>query len=100
MDPEFSWPETLAAIARYRMPFGLFGPEKYPPSGVPIYDLPVEYLAWFATRGWPKGRLGQLLEIVYQAKADGNDLLFDPLRKAAGGRFRFRPEHRRNIKFE
>jgi uncharacterized protein (DUF3820 family) len=81
------------------MPFGLFGPANYPPDGVPIYDLPIEYLAWFAVRGWPKGNLGELLEIVYLAKADGNDCVFDGVRRAAGGRYKFRPEHRRNYNF-
>ena len=29
------------------MPFGKYGPLHFPPRGVPLYDLPVEYLAWF-----------------------------------------------------
>ena len=29
----------LADIGRMRMPFGKYGPEHFPPSGVPIYDL-------------------------------------------------------------
>ena len=37
----------LAEIHKTRMPFGMFGKEKYPPGGVPIYDLPEEYLSWF-----------------------------------------------------
>ena len=41
----------LEQISRYHMPFGMFGPKHYPPKGVPIYDLPAEYLAWFALEG-------------------------------------------------
>lgn len=99
MDAEFSWKDTLEEIARYRMPFGLFGPRSYPPQGVPIYDLPIEYLAWFAVRGWPKGKLGRLLEVVYQLRADGNDFVFDEIRLANGGRFKFRKEPSRNYAF-
>jgi uncharacterized protein len=81
----------LREIANLSMPFGKFGPAHFPPKGVPIYDLPVEYLGWFAAKGgFPKGRLGQLLEIVYQMKVDGNDSAFDPMRRAAGGRTQLR----------
>ncbi len=76
----------LADIARLHMPFGKFGPEHFPPHGLPIYDLPAEYLQWFSQRGWPRGELGRLLRIVYQMKADGSDAAFDPMRHAAGGR--------------
>ena len=81
----------LAEIARMRMPFGKFGPQHFPPHGVPIHDLPVEYLGWFAKKGWPRGRLGELLRIVHQMKVDGADEVFDALRRAAGGRTLLRP---------
>jgi len=78
---------TLGEIARTFMPFGKYGPKEYPPRGVPIYDLPYEYLSWFARKGnFPKGRLGELLEFVYLAKRDGADAVFDPVRKLRGGR--------------
>ena len=77
----------LAEIGRTHMPFGKFGPAHFPPHGVPIYDLPAEYLMWFANKaGFPKGRLGELLRMVYQMKADGSDAAFEPLRERAGGR--------------
>ncbi len=102
MDP--SNPQDLAAemardmdeISRMKMPYGKFGPQHFPPDGVPIYDLPAEYLGWFANKaGWPKGKLGRLLQIVHQMKADGSDIAFDPLRKRAGGRTQLRPERQR-----
>lgn len=90
----------LAAIADMRMPFGKFGPQHFPPEGVPIYDLPAEYLGWFAQKNsWPRGRLGELLKMVHQMKADGSDLAFEPLRKRAGGRSRLRPERQRDFRF-
>jgi uncharacterized protein (DUF3820 family) len=76
----------LAEIEQMRMPFGKFGPAHFPPAGLPIYDLPAEYLAWFAQHGWPKSRLGELLHMVYQMKVDGSDLAFEPMRQRAGGR--------------
>ncbi len=88
--------EDMAAIERMRMPYGKFGPQHFPPHGVPIFDLPVEYLAWFAQKGFPKGRLGDLLKIVHQMKADGSDFAFDDMRKRNGGRTPLREPRRRD----
>lgn len=90
----------LVEIGRMRMPFGKYGPKEYPPRGVPIMDLPPEYLAWFKMNGFPKGRLGELLEQVFEIKAVGMDAVFDPMRTANGGRFKFRPAPKRVRKFE
>lgn len=76
----------LAEIGSTFMPFGKFGPEQHPPHGVPLFDLPLEYLAWFERKGWPQGRLGELLKILHQLKADGCDQIFDKFRRARGGR--------------
>jgi len=43
----------LRDIGKTNMPFGKFGPNFHPPSGVPIMDLPPEYLSWFKERGFP-----------------------------------------------
>lgn len=64
----------LNEIASTQMPFGRH-------SGRMIYELPAEYLQYFATRGWPRSRLGYLLQVVYQMKADGGDAVFEALRK-------------------
>ena len=90
----------LQEISQARMPFGKFGPGAYPPAGAPIMDLPVEYLAWFHERGYPKGRLGELMAQVFEIKATGMDSVFDPLRSAAGGRFPLGPKRRRSFDFE
>ena len=92
--------ETLSEIARYRMPFGKYGPANYPPSGVPLYDLPAEYLSWFKAKGgFPKGRLGELMEIVHALKVDGSDTVFDPIRRKAGGRTVLRPQRKKDFRF-
>ena len=56
------------------MPYG-----KY--AGKKIADLPGHYLAWFAREGFPKGELGELLELMFTL--DHNQLrgLLDPLRQ-------------------
>ena len=81
----------LVEAGSWRMPFGKFGPKEYPPGGVPLIDLPVEYLSWFKQQGFPKGRLGELLAFVWEIKANGMDMVFDPVRKANGGRTRLTP---------
>lgn len=63
----------LEEIARTVMPYGRC-------AGRPLYELPAEYLQWFAAKGWPKGRLGELMRIVFQMKADGSDVAFDAFR--------------------
>lgn len=101
--PDSNDPEALRAllteIADYYMPFGMFGPTKYPPRGVVLYDLPLEYLGWFKAKGFPKGKLGQFLEVVWELKSNGLDALFDPFRKAQGGR-RLGNKKKRSIKFD
>ena len=90
----------LAEIAITHMPFGKFGSKAYPPSGVPITDLPEEYLAWFKERGFPKGRLGELMAQVFEIKAVGMDCVFDPIRQARGGRFPLHAQRTRRFHFE
>jgi len=89
----------LAEIERTHMPFGKFGPKFFPPRGVPIYDLPVEYLRWFAVKGFPESRLGELLRIVHQMKVDGADCAFDAARARAGGKRSLRQPRVREHKF-
>jgi uncharacterized protein len=76
----------LAEMMRTHMPFGKYGPAHFPPRGVVLCDLPLEYLAWFARKGFPQGRLGELLRSLHQLKTDGCDEVFDPFRRQRGGR--------------
>lgn len=66
--------QELVELAQYRMPFG-----KY--KGRRLIDLPEPYVVWFAQQGFPKGRLGELLGMVYEIKVNGLEYLFEPLRK-------------------
>lgn len=65
--------EKLLELAQTRMPFG-----KY--SGRLLIDLPEPYVVWFSQQGFPKGKLGEMLQSVYEIKVNGLEYLFDPLR--------------------
>jgi len=56
------------------MPFG-----KY--SGRLLIDLPEPYVVWFAGEGFPPGKLGRMLQTIYEIKVNGLEYLFEPLRK-------------------
>jgi uncharacterized protein (DUF3820 family) len=86
MDRE-TFRRTLEEVGRTRMPFGKYGPGAFPPDGLPIDELSLEYLEWFRGKGgFPQGRLGALLAFVHQIKAVGMDEVFEPARQARGGR--------------
>lgn len=71
-------PEILLQLVSMKMPFG-----KY--KGTLLCDLPDFYLAWFKKQGFPKGKLGVLLETIFEIKSNGLAFLLDPLKK--GGRY-------------
>jgi len=66
--------EILLQLVVMKMPFG-----KY--KGTLLCDLPEFYLAWFKKKGFPKGKLGVLLETIYEIKLNGLAYLLDPLKK-------------------
>ena len=61
-------PSILTDISSMKMPFG-----KY--KGTLLLNLPVSYLEWFNRKGFPKGRLGILLQTLYEIKLNGLDYL-------------------------
>ncbi|MEE4239926.1 MAG: DUF3820 family protein [Desulfopila sp.] len=63
----------LLELARYRMPFGRY-------AGLRLIDLPEPYVVWFSQKGYPEGKLGEMLQIVYEIKVNGLEYLFKPLR--------------------
>lgn len=65
--------QILIQLVRMKMPFG-----KY--KGALICDLPISYLEWFASKGFPEGKLGMLLSTIYEIKINGLDYLLKPLR--------------------
>ena len=89
-DPEIPDAENLRKlveeIAQTHIPFGMYGPAKYPPKGCPLMDVPQEYLAWFQAKGFPKGKLGRLMEQGVVLNGTGGHCLFAPSRNPTGGR--------------
>lgn len=63
----------LIALAQMRMPYGAH-------KGKLLIDLPEHYVVWLAGEGFPKGKLGEMLQTVYDIKANGLEYLFEPLR--------------------
>lgn len=74
--------DYLVDLKTYRIPFGKYGPHHCPPNGRLIHELPLEYLVWFRERGggFPTGRLGELMEFVYEVKSVGAGEVFLELR--------------------
>lgn len=67
-------PQLLQQLVVMKMPFG-----KY--KDVVLCDLPVSYLEWFQRKGFPKGKLGMLLETMLVIKMNGLAQLLEPLKK-------------------
>lgn len=70
-------PELLVVLVKMKMPFG-----KY--KGTVLCNLPVSYLEWFNRKGFPEGKLGMLLQTMYEIKLNGLEYLLEPLKKNNG----------------
>ena len=66
--------DDLKHIVSWQMPFGRF-------RGRCLAELPEEYLLWFARRGYPSGRLGYLMELTLEIKANGQEDILRALRQ-------------------
>lgn len=63
--------QFLIKLAHTKMPFG-----KY--EGRYLIDLPEYYVVWYHNKGFPKGKLGDMLLQVYELKLNGlEDLIRD-----------------------
>ena len=80
-------PRILTDLARMRMPFGRY-------AGRRLIDLPEPYVVWFKRQGFPRGRLGVLLETLYTIKENELEQLLDPLRERSDPRYRPPPSNR------
>lgn len=69
----------LLDIIKTKMPFG-----KY--KGSVLRCLPVGYLEWFSVRGFPKGKLGRKLLVLYEIKLNGLDSLLTAIEKELSGK--------------
>lgn len=64
--------QDLVKVANTKMPFGKF-------KDRPLIRLPEEYLLWFVDRGFPAGKLGDLMKLTLEIKINGLEELIYPL---------------------
>jgi uncharacterized protein (DUF3820 family) len=60
--------DILTELTTMQMPFG-----KY--KGTILCYLPEPYLVWFKQKGFPAGKLGIMLETLYEIKLNGLEYL-------------------------
>ncbi|QYJ79824.1 DUF3820 family protein [Shewanella acanthi] len=66
--------QQLVEAVNQIMPFG-----KY--AGRRLLELPEPYLVWFHQQGFPKGKLGEQLALIYEVKLNGLEGMLKPLLK-------------------
>ena len=66
--------QKLVEAVNQVMPFG-----KY--AGRKLLQLPEPYLVWFYGKGFPEGKLGEQLALMYEVKLNGLENMLQPLLK-------------------
>ena len=64
--------ESIKEAINQTMPFG-----KY--AGRRLFHLPETYLVWFNKQGFPSGKLGEQLALMYEIKLNGLESVVEPL---------------------
>lgn len=67
-------PDILKKVVTTPMPYG-----KY--KGTLICNIPVHYLEWLHSKGFPSGNMGMLLHTIYEIKINGLDYLLAPIKR-------------------
>ncbi|MDP2161444.1 MAG: DUF3820 family protein [Flavobacterium sp.] len=66
--------KLLIELAHTKMPFG-----KY--EGYFLIDLPEFYVVWYHNKGFPKGKLGEQLQLIYELKLNGLEEIVRTIKK-------------------
>ncbi len=66
--------QFLIDLAHTKMPYG-----KY--KGRYLIDLPEHYVVWYHAKGFPKGKIGLQLGLIYELKLNGLEHLIRTIRK-------------------
>lgn len=64
----------LIDLAKMRMPFGKF-------KGTFLIELPEHYVVWYHNKGFPKGKLGEQMQLVYELKLNGLEDIVRKIKK-------------------
>ena len=67
-------PKHLEELANYKMPFGKYK-DQY------LVNIPEPYYVWFKQKGFPQGKLGNLMQEMYEIKLNGLEGLLKKLIK-------------------
>lgn len=66
-------PEILLDLVKMQMPYG-----KY--KGYLICNIPESYLLWYKDKGFPQGKLGDLMATMFEIRVNGLEYLLTPLK--------------------
>ena len=64
----------LIKLANTKMPFGKYK-DQY------LVDIPEYYYTWFKQKGFPKGKLGNMMQQMYEIKVNGLEELMYTIRR-------------------
>ena len=66
--------EYLQKLANTKMPFGKYK-DRF------LVDIPEAYYVWFSQKGFPKGELGEMLQLMNEIKINGLEYLIHEIQK-------------------
>ncbi len=68
--------QLMLEMVSTKMPYGQY-------ESILLCNLPVSYLAGFNSIGYPNGKLGILLQALYEIKQEGSEHLLEPFKARA-----------------
>lgn len=66
--------QVLIELAHYKMPFG-----KY--KGQYLVDMPEAYYVWYNQKGFPAGKLGNMMKQMFEIKVNGLEDMIRTIRR-------------------
>ena len=66
--------QFLIDLSKMKMPFGKYK-DRY------LIDLPEHYIVWYKNKGFPNGKLGKQIELVYELQLNGLEDIVREIRR-------------------